>query len=174
MPLPQEDVQEFSVAVQIKTIALDLRWLDILNLQFLKCQFCQFEPFGSFLLQPIQPIFTQIGLCYLVDNSQMAPRFFPYFYLIKILQTTNALTFLKHIILVIVSVSWTVSVTRTYNTLQYIFVTALQEIKCNVLYCMSTPLLNYKLYILWTQKVSRIIFLKSQLIYITSRCIFLS
>ena len=36
MQQPQEDVEEFSVAVQIRMIALDLRWLDILNLHFLK------------------------------------------------------------------------------------------------------------------------------------------
>ena len=37
MQQAQEDVEEFSVAVQIRMIALDLRWLDILNLHFLKC-----------------------------------------------------------------------------------------------------------------------------------------
>ena len=78
MHLPQEDVQEFSVAVQIKMIAHDLRCLDILNLHFLKCQFCKLRFFF---------IFSE------------------YFYLIKNLQTTNALTFLKHIILAIVGVS---------------------------------------------------------------------
>ena len=35
MQQAQEDVEEFSVAVQIRMIALDLRWLDILNLHYL-------------------------------------------------------------------------------------------------------------------------------------------
>ena len=68
------------------------------------------------IVQPIQPIFTQIGLdwlCYLAGNSQTAPTiFFQIFsicfffnYFIKNPQTAIALTFLTHIISAIGGVS---------------------------------------------------------------------